>query len=124
MLEQELRQFTGTENYYRHSLSGTLYTDGIKYLAEKAGAYWLIDAIASYQTATFRERNPFQVWILYRQEGGAVLKAFSDHDRDMSPEDNFLAYGIVCQAIEYSDFPMESIKVYCIDGVILLTSEY
>ncbi len=47
MEQAELAQFTGTEQYYKH-LGGLVYTDGVKYLAEKAGSYWLLDIIASY----------------------------------------------------------------------------
>ncbi len=43
-LEDELEQFYGTEKWYRH-FTGLVYTDGIKYLAENAGAYWLIDLV-------------------------------------------------------------------------------
>ena len=44
---QDLSQFTGTENWYRHNLNtDILYTDGAKYVAETAGAYWLLDEIA------------------------------------------------------------------------------
>jgi hypothetical protein len=32
-----LEGFTGTERYYKHLL-GILYTDGVKYLAQEAGA--------------------------------------------------------------------------------------
>jgi hypothetical protein len=43
----DLDQFTGTETHWRHSLNRYfLYTDGVKYLAERAGAYWFLDAIA------------------------------------------------------------------------------
>ena len=35
----------GSENFYCHKPSLMLYTDGVKELAEKAGAYWLIDLI-------------------------------------------------------------------------------
>ena len=44
--EADLAQFTGTSTYYQHSLS-VQYTDGVHYLAERGGAYWLIDAIPS-----------------------------------------------------------------------------
>ena len=45
-----LRQFTGTEKWYRHPFVRTvLYTDGVKYVAEQGGAYWLIDDIAFAQ---------------------------------------------------------------------------
>jgi len=40
-LTTSLRQFSGTERYFRNFTS-LLYTEGIQYLAEQAGAYWLI----------------------------------------------------------------------------------
>src|SRR6266545_2852011 len=60
-LEDELRQFIGTERYYRH-FTGMLYTDGIRYLADRAGCYWLIDVVASYQSEL--RAFPFQGWDL------------------------------------------------------------
>lgn len=51
-LKEELDQFIGgAAQWYRHPLNRkALYTDGVKYLAEKAGAYWLVDDIcAAYQ---------------------------------------------------------------------------
>src|SRR5882757_828930 len=46
----ELAQFTGTEHWYRHALNrNVLFTDGAKYVADQAGAYWLLDEIALIQ---------------------------------------------------------------------------
>ena len=46
----ELQQFTGTEQWFRHGLNRkVLYTDGVQYVAEQAGAYWLVDEIALAQ---------------------------------------------------------------------------
>lgn len=46
-LQHELNQFTGTGKWRRHPLNPrVLHTDGVEYFAEKAGAYWFIDAIA------------------------------------------------------------------------------
>ena len=54
--------FAGTEQWCRHPVvKNTLYTDGIKYVAQKPGAYWLIDEI----TFHLRIKNEeFQVWTL------------------------------------------------------------
>ena len=42
--------FTRTENWYRHGLvRDVLFTDGAKYVADQAGAYWLLDEIAVAQ---------------------------------------------------------------------------
>jgi hypothetical protein len=62
----KLRQFTGTENWYRHAINpAVLYTDGAKYLAEKAGAYWLLDEIALIQPYNKSvAAQKFQVWKL------------------------------------------------------------
>jgi hypothetical protein len=61
-----LRQFTGSEHWYRHGLVRTVvFTDGAKYVAYQAGAYWLLDTIALSQR--FEKRvaaAAFQVWTL------------------------------------------------------------
>jgi hypothetical protein len=42
-LLQNLQHFGGSEQYYRHFL-GLCYTEGVKYLAENAQCFWLLDA--------------------------------------------------------------------------------
>ncbi len=46
---QDLAQFTGTTCYYRMGTQHLL-TDGTQYLAERAGCYWIMDAVASHVT--------------------------------------------------------------------------
>lgn len=112
----DLSQFTGTEQYYRHYL-GLNYTDGIRYLAEEAGAFWLIDAIASYQTKGFL-KDPdllhFQLWELQVKDNTATLTCKKDSNKE----------SVVSQFIEFTDFPLESIKLYVVDKVLMLPSEY
>lgn len=70
-LTQALQQFIGTENYYfLPQFPSFRYTDGVKYLAEKAGAYWLIEAIFSHN-----RREHFQYWKLNLNaaDRGAIL---------------------------------------------------
>jgi hypothetical protein len=44
---EELNQFIGSEQFFRHWGSCKLvYTEGVKYLAERAECFWLIDEIA------------------------------------------------------------------------------
>jgi hypothetical protein len=65
--EGELSQFTGTSQYYQHPL-GVLYTDGMHYMAERGGAYWLIDVIALWQFHQRISQDPMlrqiQFWTL------------------------------------------------------------
>jgi hypothetical protein len=43
-LYHDLAHFTGTEWWYRHPLfNNVLFTDGVQHLAQKAGAYWLVE---------------------------------------------------------------------------------
>lgn len=47
---EALHHFTGTETWFRHPLvRKVLYTEGVQYLAETGGAYWLLDEIACAQ---------------------------------------------------------------------------
>lgn len=114
-LELNLGQFIGTENYYRHGLLKNFrYTDGIKYLADETGSYWLVDVVASYQ---LKHRNkPFQLWKIKvnKDDNSAVVTA--KEDIGLRP--------FVRQKIRYTDFPLEEFEFYVADGVILLKSEY
>jgi hypothetical protein len=47
--ESDLAQFTGSEQWFKHFL-GPVFTEGVKHVADTAGAYWLIDSIAINQT--------------------------------------------------------------------------
>ena len=71
-LTLNLTQFRGTEHYYRTHPS-LLATDGVKYLADEAGAYWLFDLLWGVLPKIMDE---FAVLKLSLREGtnGAVLK--------------------------------------------------
>jgi hypothetical protein len=62
----DLAQFTGSENWYRHAINrAVLFTDGAKFVADQAGAYWLLDEIAIIQSHNARvAAEGFQVWKL------------------------------------------------------------
>jgi hypothetical protein len=113
-LQSELSQFIGTEKYYRIT-QRHLLTDGTKYLAEQAKSFWLMDAIASYLTPSYDDH--FAVARLVVDGSSAVLSLDDGNDNVFAT-----------QAIEYTDFPLSEIKLYCsFDGnhwVIMLTSEY
>jgi hypothetical protein len=111
----DLNQFSGTEHYYPHWL-GIKLTDGAFYLQEN-GAAWLIDAIASYQTKKLLS-DPmlaeFQIWTLAKKpDNSAILQC----DRDTNDT-------VLTQDIPFTDFPLVEIKLYLIEKVLMLTSEY
>lgn len=108
-----LDQFTGSATMYRHWTRQFHYTTGVHYLCEH-GAAWLIDAIASHQfdpklrTGDLRH---FQVWELEVNGSSGLLTCRPDSDEEP----------VVSQEIEYTDFPLPSIKLYVelgsLDGV-------
>ena len=111
-LVRELKGFSGTEQYFR-SFTGLKFTDGIKYLADKAKAYWLIDLIGSYQHKF--EEVPFQLW---------TLKVNKDKTGVVTCKEDSNLPVIVEQKLKYTDFPLKEFSCYCIGGVLLLPSEY
>jgi len=108
LTHDELRQFTGDIVRYRTINRFVVYTPGVKHLAERAGAYWLIDAIASYFTGgamkfSDRRLQTLQFWRLdVHDDRSATLAARADSG----------AKAYVTQQIEYTDFPLDSIDVW------------
>jgi hypothetical protein len=127
--ECELQNFNGSLTQYRGAF-GMLYTEGVKHLILEStgvigadgrrcgGAFWLLDAIASHQPRAKKTCDGFQLWTLtLREQGagtGATLTCRADSDQEP----------VITQEIEYTDFPLASVKLYVIDGVALLPDEY
>jgi len=116
LTKADLRQFTGSETWYRHPMNQkVLYTDGAKYVAEAGGAYWLLDEIAlaqRYEPAVAGEG--FQLWKL-------TVKA--DRTATLVCE-NGNGKAVYTKEIEFTDFPLDEISFYFTNNVILLPSEY
>ena len=116
LTQSDLNQFTGSENWYRHGLNRNVnYTDGAQYLADKGGAYWLLDAIAICQLHEKRvAAEEFQVWKLTVREDRTATFVCDDGN------DNI----VYTQHIEFTDFPLDEVTLYFANNVIHLPSEY
>jgi len=94
-------------------------TDGVKWLATAAECFWLLDIIASYQKNRKLDQE-FQVWKFETlpQEKQRYYNCMAEmqgyNDTDL----------VIRQKIPFTDFPLETLKLYYIRGVILLPSEY
>jgi hypothetical protein len=113
-IEFGLRNFIGGETLYPHPL-GLHYTEGVHFLAEAAGALWLIDLIASWQPKAMKDPmlREFQLWKLVV----TGTKAAAICLRDLGDE-------AFRQEVEYTDFPLPEISLYVEGGVLLLPSEH
>jgi len=111
----QLAHFTGTERYYRIS-NRHLLTDGTKYVAEAAGAFWLMDAVASH----LMEIGTADWFVLVRLQvtDSRAVMIYEDGNGGEHAR----------QEIPYTDFPLSEFVLYCCwDGehwVLMLPSEY
>lgn len=112
----DLKQFTGSEQWYRHALvRDVLFTDGAKYVADAGGAYWLLDEIAlaqRYEKSVSGEE--FQLWKLAVKADQTATLTCDDGNGNI----------VFSKLIEFTDFPLPEISFYCTNKTILLPSEY
>lgn len=116
LTQHDLLQFTGSETWHRHGLvRDVVFTDGAKFLADRAGAYWLIDEIAFAQKASKPvAAEAFQLWTLTVAADKTAQLSCGDGDGRTVFE----------KRIPFTDFPMDQVKLYFTDSTILLPSEY
>lgn len=117
LTQDDLAQFRCTDNYYQHWLRRFVYTDGVRHVAEEGGAYWLIDAIASYQPKLLKDQmlQEFQHWILNVDLINQKAQLICERDNNDV---------VLTQDIEFTDFPLEQIRFYVVSNVLMLPSEY
>lgn len=110
-LKAALAQFTGTECYHRLASGGLLgnvaLTDGVKYLADQAGCYWLVSLIVSYQPElavhSDRRLREFQFWTLTANaDRTAVLTCIADAGEPP----------VITHEITLTDFPLPTIQIW------------
>ena len=115
LTQDALNQFSGSEQFYRHSINRkVIYTEGVQHIAEHGGAYWLLDEIAliqPYDKAVAGEE--FQVWTLKVHPGNTATLTCDDGN------DNI----VFTKQIEFTDFPLPEIKFYFENSTICLPRE-
>ena len=114
-LKAELRQFTGSEVVYKHPLFPRfIYTEGVKYLAGEAGAYWLLEYIFSHQVNDSIKAQSFQVWKLrVSPKQNAVIRVEDGNDHEVASFN-----------LNFTDFPLEEITLWLVGNTLLLPGEY
>ena len=112
----DLDQFTGSETWYRNAIKrNILYTEGAQYLAERGGAYWLLDEIAiiqPYNKAVAAEE--FQVWTLKVHPNRSATLTCGDGNGNI----------VFTKQIPVTDFPLDEISLWFANNTIYLPSEH
>lgn len=113
LTQNDLQQFIGTEHYFRHTLSGYVYTDGVKYLADKGGAYWLLDKIL-ITTRYKKKLQKFGVWKLTVNKDKTAKLVCEDGNYNV----------LYTEQLDYTDFPMSEVELWFENNVLILPSEH
>ena len=110
----DLQHFTGTESWYRHAfVREVLFTDGAKFVADRAGAYWLIDEIAFAQRVKKVACEEFQVWKLTVSPNRTAVLSCEDGNGN----------SVFSKKVSFTDFPLDEIVFFFTNKTLLLPSE-
>jgi hypothetical protein len=108
-----LSNFTGSATFYRHGIvRSVFFTEGARYVAESAEAFWLLDEIAIAQYKPVVKREEFQVWKLEVKGGAGELSCEDGND-------NIVFYKV----INFTDFPAPGVTLWFENSTIYLPSE-
>jgi hypothetical protein len=128
--QTELAHFHGTMQYHKSNMfTGTrlLHTDGVQYVAENGGAYWLLDLIASHYNSVARwvvNCGGFATITLRKNKTGSGARVRVGDGNGMEK---------TLQMIPFTDFPFDDLgtnefKMFIQnDGsrlILMLPSEY
>ena len=113
-IRNNLKDFTGTENYYKIPLSKFNHTDGINHLIRICGCWWLISDTAIY-LSSLKDFPDFLILTIKVNEDKSAIVTLKE-DTDVKP--------IYTKIYGYTDFPLNEYEFYIINNVFLLRSEY
>jgi len=119
-LIETLGTFSGTEMYHRIPLIGTVFTDGIKYLADTAQCFWLVTD-TSVIAKSLMNRSEFIT---------IDFEKLSEEKQDALGYEAIIQYSDgnskVLETHKYhsTDFPLDKFRFFFTNGTLLLPSEY
>jgi hypothetical protein len=115
-LKTALERFQYAQTHYRHWSRAFYYTDGVAYLAEQAGANWLLDHIAAHQKRARRDSSlrECQIWTL-RKTGtfAARIMCSREDGEDVFYDDVTILGG----------FPLDEVRLYFESETLMLPGE-
>lgn len=98
-----------------NTAKSVLYTAGVKNIADECQAYWLIDAIVSWQYRAKVRAQEFQVWTFTHRP--------KTNDWRLGCEDGN-GNKVAAQVIPFSDFPKDRpLTIWLENGTLMLPEE-
>lgn len=118
LTQEDLVNPPWSETHYIHKLTGLKYTEGVRNVAVKGGAYWLLDKIAILTWFGQHDLHPnssdFACW---------KLKVGAGSNNSLRCEDGN-GNRLYEERIEFTDFPLPEIAIWREGDVFLLPSEH
>lgn len=111
----DLKQFSGSEEFYFNPLFRKFrYTEGVKFLAQNANCYWLLDYVFSNQHDNVLKANEFQTW---------KIQVIENHKAIITVEDGNHKK-LKSFKLDFTDFPLAEFTIWFINDTLMLPSEY
>ncbi len=119
-IKEGLQHFHGTEMFYQIPLLRTRFTDGLKYLANVADCFWLITD-TSVIAKSLMNRSEF-ITIDFKRlpkekqdySGYEAEIIYSDGNDNILERHGYRA----------TDFPLDELRLFFVNGTLMLPSEY
>ncbi len=119
-IKKNLQQFSGSETVYSFPLINTRYTEGMKYLATAADAYWLITDVSVIAKSLMRKS--YFITIDFKRLPIAK-KGTVGHEAEIAYSDG---NGNIFETHRYevTDFPLDELRLFFVNGTLMLPGEY
>lgn len=110
----KLSTFTGSTKRWKDQtpFGAIVLSEGCKFLRERDESKWLFDLMQSQQIKL--ENEEFLEWVIERVSGSEFKVTCTDGDERTFANEK----------IRYSDLPLDELKVWLVEGVYILPSEY
>ena len=119
-LIEQLQGFCGSTTYYKIPLVKARYTEGIKYLADQAQCHWLVTDTAVV-CKSLKNKSTFIV-ILFKRNPKSVQERTHKETKITYADGNGTI--LLEQEYEFTDFPLDELRLFFVDDMLMLPNEY
>ena len=119
-IKEGLQHFHGSEMFYQIPLIRTRFTNGLKYLANVAECFWLITDVSVIAKSLLNRSHFITI----------DFKRLSEEEQDYTGSEAEIIYsdgnGNIFETHRYNftNFPLDELRLYFVDNTLMLTSEY
>ena len=119
-IKEGLQHFYGSEMFFQIPLIRTRFTNGLKYLANVAECFWLITDVSVIAKSLLNRSHFITI----------DFKRLSEDEQDYTGYEAEIIYsdgnGNIFEIHRYNftDFPLDELRLYFVDNTLMLTSEY